>query len=72
MKPQYEADKRLLRRGVLPADCREAVLAAVRGAIDPRLRLEDEAAVPFEGSGGNVEVWWKLVPVAERETRTDD
>ena len=60
VKPQYEADKSLLERGVLPAEHREAVLAEVRQTVPPTLELADEALSPIQGSGGNTEVWFML------------
>ncbi len=60
VKPQYEADKSLLERGVLPEEHRDAVLAQVRNAVPLQLTLLDEALSPVHGSGGNREVWFKL------------
>ena len=60
VKPQYEADKALLERGVLPEDHRDAVLGEVREGICPELTLLDEALSPVRGSGGNREVWLKM------------
>jgi 23S rRNA (cytidine1920-2'-O)/16S rRNA (cytidine1409-2'-O)-methyltransferase len=60
VKPQYEADKALLQRGVLPEEHRESVLAEVREAVPSTLELSDEAISPVQGSGGNREVWFKL------------
>jgi len=57
VKPQYEADAKLLQKGVLPDDAVDSVLQAVR--------QETEAAgwdwlgsvrSPIRGSGGNIEV----------------
>jgi predicted rRNA methylase YqxC with S4 and FtsJ domains len=60
VKPQYEADKALLERGILPDEHRESVLAEVREAVPSTLQLSDEAVSPIQGSGGNREVWFLL------------
>jgi len=60
VKPQYEAGRRMLRRGVLPRDRLPEVLCGVREAIPDALDLLGEAESPHRGSGGNVEYWWHL------------
>jgi 23S rRNA (cytidine1920-2'-O)/16S rRNA (cytidine1409-2'-O)-methyltransferase len=60
VKPQYEADKALLERGVLPPEHLGGVLDGVRETVDRRLRLVGEAVSPIVGSGGNREVWFHL------------
>ncbi len=65
VKPQYEAPRRWLRRGVLPADRLADVLTIVRRDV---LRLgwtlRGEFRSPLAGRGGNVEVFWLLEPPA--------
>jgi 23S rRNA (cytidine1920-2'-O)/16S rRNA (cytidine1409-2'-O)-methyltransferase len=62
IKPHYEADRSLLRNGLLPADQLPRVVAAV-GAEIRSLGLEISAMVdsPIKGSGGNAEVLAWLV-----------
>lgn len=61
VKPQYEVQKPVLRRGVVPAAQVAAVLAAVRSdvaALDWQISGEIES--PLVGHGGNREYLWLL------------
>jgi 23S rRNA (cytidine1920-2'-O)/16S rRNA (cytidine1409-2'-O)-methyltransferase len=62
IKPHYEADKSLLRNGLLPAEQLAAVVLAVSGEIRS-LGFEIAGLVdsPIKGSGGNAEVLAWLV-----------
>ena len=60
VKPQYEAPKELLTRGVVPEGNLAAILDNARRAIPPGLELVGEVRSPYLGSGGNVEYWWRL------------
>ena len=63
VKPQYEAPKRLLRRGVLPPEHLPDVLATCReDAHDLNWRIAGEIESPIEGHGGNRELLWLLTP----------
>lgn len=56
IKPHYEADKRVLRGGVLPEEHLAAVLAAVRDDItDAGFTWIAETPSPIRGAKGNVE-----------------
>jgi 23S rRNA (cytidine1920-2'-O)/16S rRNA (cytidine1409-2'-O)-methyltransferase len=63
IKPHYEAERSLLRNGLLPADQLPKVVAAVSAEIRS-LGLEISGIVdsPIKGSGGNAEVLaWLLI-----------
>jgi len=60
VKPQYETDRRALRRGVLPPDRLAEVLREAREGIPDELELLGEAESSHRGSGGNIEYWWHL------------
>ena len=61
VKPHYEAPPELVRRGVLPDEYLETVLAPIRARLaESGLRLTGEAASPIRGAGGNREVLWRL------------
>ncbi|MCU0722147.1 MAG: TlyA family rRNA (cytidine-2'-O)-methyltransferase [Planctomycetes bacterium] len=60
VKPQYEAPRHLLVRGVLPPERLPEVLEAVRAACPPSLVIAGEARSPLPGSGGNLEHWLHL------------
>ena len=60
LKPQYECDKRLLKRGVLPEEEIPNIIRAVRSMLPASLELVNEAVSPLKGSGGNREVWLML------------
>ena len=63
IKPHYEADKSLLRGGVLPAEHLNEVLARVRTElVEQRWRIEGEIDSPITGHGGNAERVWLLSP----------
>jgi 23S rRNA (cytidine1920-2'-O)/16S rRNA (cytidine1409-2'-O)-methyltransferase len=63
IKPQYEADKTELKRGVLPSERLEAVLQRVRDALPAAVALCAERRSPLKGAGGNLEAWFHLRPV---------
>jgi 23S rRNA (cytidine1920-2'-O)/16S rRNA (cytidine1409-2'-O)-methyltransferase len=61
IKPQYEADKRLLRKGVLPADKLGEVLEQVKQDISAAgFQLVQTTASPILGGEGNAEVLAEL------------
>lgn len=63
VKPQYEADAALVKRGVLPDAHLPATLeAARRGLSDFGLRLEAETESCIKGHAGNREWLWHLRP----------
>jgi len=63
LKPQYEADKSWLRRGVLPPERLNEVLELCRqDAQDMRWRVTGQVRSPLVGHGGNVEFLWQLAP----------
>lgn len=57
VKPHYEADPKLLRKGILPSEYLPAVLEQVQNEI-AALNIDLLALVrsPIEGAGGNVEI----------------
>jgi len=56
IKPHYEADRRLLRGGVLPDEQVETVVAEVRARLEPLgILLADWCESPLRGQGGNRE-----------------
>jgi len=80
VKPQYEAERSELLRGVLPRERLPSVMEKVREnlkqlsapVISPNLRTGalgcawEEAESPILGSGGNVEFWWLLRSAGNR------
>lgn len=64
VKPHYEAEKSLLRDGILPEERLAVVLGAVRAEIDRDWRIEHEMRSPITGRGGNSEFLWHLRPVS--------
>lgn len=67
VKPQYEAEKPLLRAGVLPAEHLAAVLEQCRREVSSLgWIVEGEIESPIRGHGGNVEFLWKLGRRAQR------
>lgn len=57
IKPHYEADKSLLRKGVLPVEALEAVMARVKVDIgDAGLSIMGMVPSPILGGRGNVEM----------------
>ncbi|RMF79963.1 MAG: TlyA family RNA methyltransferase [Planctomycetota bacterium] len=61
VKPQYEAPKRLLKRGVLPTEQLSEVLAMCREDVrDLGWRVAGEIESPILGRGGNRELLWLL------------
>jgi len=69
VKPQYEAARHLLRRGVLPAEHLEEVLAEVRRTVtEAGWHIEAEYLSPLLGQAGNQEVWLLLRRTARQPT----
>jgi len=61
VKPQYEAPKGALHRGVLPPEARASVIEACRAdARGLGWRIVAELESPLPGHGGNVEYLWLL------------
>jgi len=60
IKPQYEAPRRWLTKGVLPEERIQEVLAAVYSCRPEELVVMGHARSPYLGSGGNVEFWLRL------------
>lgn len=60
VKPQYEARKTELKRGVLPPSLLKAVVQRVKQDLSSIVSIEAEAHCPIPGSGGNTEVWFLL------------
>ena len=71
IKPHYEADPKLLRRGALPDDARAAVLEHVRHDIAcAGFVIAGEAASPIKGGKGNTEILALLRPQTARAEPT--
>ena len=66
VKPQYEAERSELLRGVLPRERLPAVTEKVRENLKPLGCAWEEAESPVLGSGGNVEYWWLTRSVEKR------
>ena len=63
IKPHYEADPALLRKGVLPLEHLDAVMRGVEATIDESsLRLISKVQSPITGATGNVEILALLQP----------
>ncbi|MHC4233925.1 MAG: SAM-dependent methyltransferase [Planctomycetota bacterium] len=63
IKPHYEADQRLLRRGVLPDDRVEGVVQQVIGRLgEADIEVADLMDSPLRGQGGNREVFALVGP----------
>ena len=61
VKPQYEAPREWLRRGVVEAARLDEVLGVCRRDVEGLgLRIAGEVASPIEGHGGNREFLWVL------------
>jgi len=61
VKPHYEAPKNWLRRGVLPAQRMDEVLATCRTDVTEQgWEIAGELQSPLPGHGGNVEWLWRL------------
>jgi len=71
MKPQYEVDRRRLRRGVLPEECIGDVMESLLRRLREVVVVEAHLPSPIPGSGGNREIWLRLKPQpgASREDR---
>jgi 23S rRNA (cytidine1920-2'-O)/16S rRNA (cytidine1409-2'-O)-methyltransferase len=64
IKPQYEAERHMLRDGVLPDQLLDEVLKGVKGDIDALgLRIRGVIPSPIKGAGGNAEYLAWLQPV---------
>ncbi len=68
VKPQYEADRTELVRGVLPEERVEGIMRTVRGALEGVATVCNEALSPVAGSGGNREVWLLLASPESGDT----
>jgi 23S rRNA (cytidine1920-2'-O)/16S rRNA (cytidine1409-2'-O)-methyltransferase len=65
VKPHYEAMPEQLRKGVLPEDLVDAVVARVKTDVSAcGFRWLSDVRSPIKGSGGNVEVLAMLAPDA--------
>jgi 23S rRNA (cytidine1920-2'-O)/16S rRNA (cytidine1409-2'-O)-methyltransferase len=61
IKPHYEADPAILRKGVVPEESVESVVEAVRREIEAAGWVwENSVRSPIKGGGGNVEVLVRL------------
>jgi 23S rRNA (cytidine1920-2'-O)/16S rRNA (cytidine1409-2'-O)-methyltransferase len=64
IKPHYEADPKLLRKGVLPRECIDSVLDSVRNEIESAgFQIIALTASPITGSKGNAEFLVHLRPL---------
>ena len=64
VKPHYEAEPRLLRRGILPPEHIQPILAPLRDNLERmHLRLLNELESPLPGRAGNREWLWHLTPI---------
>lgn len=62
IKPHYEADRKLLQRGVLPDAELDGVLALCRTDVaDAGAEITHAIESPIRGHGGNREFLWRLV-----------
>jgi 23S rRNA (cytidine1920-2'-O)/16S rRNA (cytidine1409-2'-O)-methyltransferase len=65
IKPHYEADAALLRKGVLPAENLDAVIEKVKYDVaHAGFDLRRTVRSPIKGTGGNVELLAWLQPIA--------
>jgi predicted rRNA methylase YqxC with S4 and FtsJ domains len=63
LKPHYEADAALLRRGVLPLENLDAVIEKVKYDVaHAGFDLRETVRSPVKGAGGNVELLAWLKP----------
>lgn len=60
LKPQYEAPKDWLVKGVLSEERIPEVLEMVRSICPPELEIVGEARSPYTGAGGNAEYWLRV------------
>jgi 23S rRNA (cytidine1920-2'-O)/16S rRNA (cytidine1409-2'-O)-methyltransferase len=64
IKPHYEADRSLLRKGVLPEESVDGVVEQVKIRVEEcGFRWVKSVRSPIKGAGGNVEVLVNLKPV---------
>jgi 23S rRNA (cytidine1920-2'-O)/16S rRNA (cytidine1409-2'-O)-methyltransferase len=62
VKPQYEADRALLREGLLPEKFLDSTIQTVREEIESIGWLwENSVRSPIRGTGGNIEMLVKLI-----------
>ncbi len=65
IKPQYEAAKDQLSKGVLPDEHLPSVLATCRqDVLDLGWQIAGEIESPIRGQGGNREWLWRLTPAS--------
>jgi 23S rRNA (cytidine1920-2'-O)/16S rRNA (cytidine1409-2'-O)-methyltransferase len=62
LKPQYEAPKEWLSRGVLPEERVREVVEMVLSQCPSGLQVADIVQSPYRGSGGNIETWMLVRP----------
>ncbi len=63
IKPHYEAEKPLLRKGVLPSEELPRVQEIVRDRVQASgFEIVAETTSPIVGGKGNVELLWQLRP----------
>jgi 23S rRNA (cytidine1920-2'-O)/16S rRNA (cytidine1409-2'-O)-methyltransferase len=61
IKPHYEADRAILRKGVVPVELVDSVVAKVRAEIEAAgWAWENSVRSPIKGGGGNLEVLVQL------------
>ena len=60
IKPQYEAPRSWLMKGVLPEEHLQEVLAGVYSCRPQELVVIADVRSPYLGSGGNAEFWLRL------------
>jgi 23S rRNA (cytidine1920-2'-O)/16S rRNA (cytidine1409-2'-O)-methyltransferase len=65
IKPHYEADPSLLRKGILPDERFDKVLDAVKTEIRKAFEVVQITRSPILGSGGNAEAlaWLRPLPI---------
>ncbi len=60
VKPQYEAEKEWLEKGVLSPEKLEDTLEKARSRVPDDLELTGEVESAYPGGGGNLEYWFLL------------
>jgi len=60
VKPQYEAEKSWLKKGVVPDDKLKDCLDRAKNTIPAQLKLAGEIPSIYKGGGGNTEYWFYL------------
>jgi 23S rRNA (cytidine1920-2'-O)/16S rRNA (cytidine1409-2'-O)-methyltransferase len=72
IKPHYEADKALLKHGVLPPELAPQVLAQTCDRIrDLGLIVQQTMPSPIPGGKGNVEYLALICPVQEAPSKSE-